>query len=123
MDAIDVEELLVSYRVPDDFLRIASALAPGTAVPRGVRRAPWAAVAVRTQRRGQVARALAARMGADVGSVGVIVPEALHDEVAADLGPGRDRGRGVALERRQPARPRARSRGSSSTRPSWSSRG
>ena len=83
---IDVEELLVSYRVPDDFLRIASALAPGTAVPRGVRAAPWVAVAVRTQRRGQVAKALAARMGADVGSVGVIVPEALHDEVAAELG-------------------------------------
>jgi PhoH-like protein len=87
VDEIDVEELLVSYRVPDDFLRIASALAPGTAVPRGVRRAPWAPVAVRTQRRGQVAKALAARMGADVGSVGVIVPEALHDEVAAELGP------------------------------------
>jgi hypothetical protein len=84
---IDVEELLVSYRVPDDFLRIASALAPGTAVPRGVRAAPWAAVAVRTQRRGQVAKALATRMQADVGSVGVIVPAALHDEVAADLGP------------------------------------
>ena len=39
--------------MPDDFLRIASALAPGAAVPRGVRRAPWAAVAVRTQRRGR----------------------------------------------------------------------
>jgi hypothetical protein len=87
VDQIDVEELLVSYRVPDDFLRIASALAPGTAVPRGVRRAPWAAVSVRTERRGAVAQALAARMHADVGSVGVIVPEALHDEVAADLGP------------------------------------
>jgi hypothetical protein len=34
-----------------------------------------------------VARELAARMQADVGSVGVIVPEALHDDVAADLGP------------------------------------
>jgi DNA helicase IV len=88
VDRIDIEELLVSYRVPDDFLRIASALAPGTtAVPRGVRRAPWAAVAVRTQRRGELARELAARMQADVGSVGVIVPEALHDAVAADLGP------------------------------------
>ena len=41
VDEIDVEELLVSYRVPDDFLRIAAALAPGTAVPRGVRQAPW----------------------------------------------------------------------------------
>src|SRR6185436_5784456 len=87
VDEIDVEELLVSYRVPDDFLRIASALAPGTTVPRGVRQAPWAAVAVRTQRRGQVAKVLAERMAADVGSVGVIVPEALHDEVAAELGP------------------------------------
>jgi len=73
--------------VPDDFLRIASVLARGTAVPRGVRRAPWAAVAVRTQRRGEVARELAARMRADVGSVGVIVPDALHDELAAALGP------------------------------------
>ena len=106
VDRIDVEELLVSYRVPDDFLRIASALAPGTAVPRGVRQAPWAAVAVRTQRRGQVAQALAARMEADVGSVGVIVPAALHDERGRGPRAGRDRGRGVALERRQPARPR-----------------
>jgi DNA helicase IV len=86
VDRIDIEELLVSYRVPDDFLRIASGLAPGAAVPRGVRRAPWAAVAVRTQRRVEVAHELAARMQADVGSVGVIVPEALHAEVAADLG-------------------------------------
>jgi DNA helicase IV len=88
VDRVDIEELLVSYRVPDDFLRIASALAPGTAaVPRGVRQAPWAAVAVRAQRRGEVTRELAARMQADVGSVGVIVPEALHDAVAAELGP------------------------------------
>ena len=73
--------------MPDDYLRIASLLAAGSAVPRGVRRAPWAAVAVRTQRRGELARELATRMAADVGSVGVIVPEALHDEVAAALGP------------------------------------
>ena len=108
--------------MPDDFLRIASALAPGTAVPRGVRAAPWAAVAVRTQRRGQVARALAARMQADVGSVGVIVPAALHDEMAADLGP-------VATEAEESLSSGVnllgleRSRGSSSTRPSCSSRG
>jgi DNA helicase IV len=86
VERIDVEELLVSYRVPDDFLRIASVLALGTAVPRGVRRAPWAPVSVRTQARAAVARELAARMRADVGSVGVIVPEALHDDVAAELG-------------------------------------
>ena len=87
VDEIDVEELLVSYRVPDDFLRIASALAPGTAVPRGVRR--------RRGPRWRCGRSGAGRWrgrsrhgcGADVGSVGVIVPEALHDEVAAELGP------------------------------------
>jgi len=87
VDRLEVEELLVSYRVPDDFLRIASALVPGTAVPRGVRQAPWPAVAIRTGRIGAVAGELAVRMAADVGSVGVIVPAALHDDVAASVGP------------------------------------
>jgi DNA helicase IV len=88
VDSLAVEELLVSYRVPDDFLRIASAFAPGAAVPEGVRRAPWAAVAVRTERPGAVAAELAARMAGDVGSVGVIVPAALREGVAAAFGPG-----------------------------------
>jgi hypothetical protein len=47
--------------------KLASVPGPGTAVPRGVRRAPWAAVAARTRRRAEVAQELAARMQADVG--------------------------------------------------------
>ncbi len=80
---VEVEELLVSYRVPDDFLRIAAPLAPGAAVPEGVRRAPWAAVSVRAapERLGALAAALAARMGSEVGSVGVITPAALRERV------------------------------------------
>ena len=85
IERIDIEELLVSYRVPDDFLRIAATLRPEAAVPQGVRSAPWPAVAVRTDRPGPVAAELAARMEAEVGSVGVIVPAALHDDVAAAL--------------------------------------
>jgi PhoH-like protein len=83
-----IEELLVSYRVPDDFLRIAAALDPGTAVPRGVRQAPWGPVAVRAADVGPIAVALAQRMAADVGSVGVVVPAALHDAVASAFGGG-----------------------------------
>jgi superfamily I DNA/RNA helicase len=82
---VTIAELLVSYRVPDDFLRIAAALHPEAAVPAGVRRAPWAAVAVATRDVGEAARELAARMAADVGSVGVIVPGAARDEVASAL--------------------------------------
>jgi hypothetical protein len=54
-------------------------------VPEGVRSAPWPAVSVRTDEVGPVAAALAARMADEVGSVGVIVPAALHDAVAAEL--------------------------------------
>jgi DNA helicase IV len=86
VERLDIEELLVSYRVPDDFLQVAAPLAPGTAVPRGVRRAPWPAVRVRTEELGRVADDLAKRMAADVGSVGVVVPAALHDAVAAAFG-------------------------------------
>jgi DNA helicase IV len=82
VERIEIDELLVSYRVPDDFLRIASTLHPEAAVPQGVRSAPWPAVSVRTERVGAVAAELAARMEAEVGSVGVIVPTALHDAVA-----------------------------------------
>jgi hypothetical protein len=85
VDRIDIEELLVSYRVPDDFLRIAATLRPDAAVPEGVRSAPWPAVSVRTDEVGPVASALAARMADEVGSVGVIVPAGLHDAVAAEL--------------------------------------
>jgi superfamily I DNA/RNA helicase len=77
VDELAIEELLVSYRVPDDFLRIAATLAPDAAVPEGVREAPWPAVSVRTSSGalGTVAAALAERMAADVGSVGVVTPE------------------------------------------------
>jgi hypothetical protein len=77
VDRLEIEELLISYRVPDDFLRIASALSPDAAVPEGVREAPWPAVSVKTasDRLGVVALALAAQMAADVGSVGVAAPE------------------------------------------------
>jgi DNA helicase IV len=85
VDRIDIEELLVSYRVPDDFLRIAATLRPEAAVPEGVRSAPWPAVSVRTDEVGPVASELAARMADEVGSVGVIVPAGLHDAVAAEL--------------------------------------
>jgi DNA helicase IV len=88
VDRVAIEELLVSYRVPDDFLRIAATLHPEAAVPQGVRRAPWAAVAVTVDaaRLGAVAAELAARMAADVGSVGVIVPAAARSAVEATIG-------------------------------------
>jgi DNA helicase IV len=82
VDRLEIDELLVSYRVPDDFLRIAAALHPEAAVPKGVRSAPWPAVSVPTERVGAVAAELAERMEAEVGSVGVIVPAAVHDGVA-----------------------------------------
>jgi hypothetical protein len=80
---IAIEELLISYRVPDDFLRLAATLHPEAAVPQGVRAAPLEAVAVRTDDLGAAAAGLATRFEAEVGSVGVIIPTALHDAVAA----------------------------------------
>jgi hypothetical protein len=88
VESIRIEELLVSYRVPDDFLRIAAPVAPGASVPEGVRQAPWPAVRVRTapERLGTVALALAARMRDEVGgSVGVVVPAALRDHLDASF--------------------------------------
>jgi DNA helicase IV len=81
VERIEIDELLISYRVPDDFLRIAATLHPEAAVPQGVRSAPWPAVSVLTDRVGKVAAELAARMESEVGSVGVIVPAAVHDAV------------------------------------------
>jgi superfamily I DNA/RNA helicase len=86
VDRLEIDELLISYRVPDDFLRIAATLHPDAAVPAGVRRAPWAAVAVATERVGAVTAELAARMAADVGSVGVVAPAAAREPAAAALG-------------------------------------
>ena len=78
-------ELLVSYRVPDDFVRIAATLHPDAAVPKGVRHAPRAAVALATPRVGEAVAGLAARMAADAGSVGVVAPAAARDAVAEAL--------------------------------------
>jgi len=86
----DVAELRVSYRVPDDFLRLAATVAPAgaTVQPRGVREARWPAVAVRTapdalpQLVAAVARVLAER----VGSVGVLAAEVHRAALAAALG-------------------------------------
>jgi DNA helicase IV len=97
VDRIDIEELLVSYRVPDDFLRIAATLRPEAAVPQGVRSAPWPAVSVRTDDVGPVAAELAERMADEVGSVGVIVPAGLHDAVAAELAGATDPEEGDAV--------------------------
>jgi hypothetical protein len=85
VDRLEIAELLISYRVPDDFLRIAASLSPDAAVPEGVRDAPWPAVSVQTSRDelGTVAFELATRMAADVGSVGVAAPEAVRDVVDA----------------------------------------
>ena len=69
-----VRDLLVSYRVPEDFLRVAATVAPdgGANAPRGVRDAP---VARRGDRGAGGARCprsreeVAARLAATVGSV------------------------------------------------------
>src|SRR4051794_32631404 len=46
----ETRELELSYRVPDDFLKLAAGIAEaGTRVPRGARRAPWPPVGARAQ--------------------------------------------------------------------------
>jgi len=82
----EVSELEVSYRVPEDFLRIAAAVVkkmgpPTPTVPRGVRDAPWPAVAFSTQDIPAKVAELVARM-ASVGSVAVVAPDAWHDALA-----------------------------------------
>jgi DNA helicase IV len=76
VETFATRELELSYRVPDDFLRLAAGIADeGTRVPRGVRRAPWPPVAVRTAEHEALAAAvarLAQRMARDVGSVGIV---------------------------------------------------
>jgi AAA domain-containing protein len=81
-------ELELSYRVPDDFLQLAAGVADeGTRVPRGVRRAPWPPVAVAAGAAdlGGLVATLAARMAADVGSVGVVAPPGRLAAVRAAL--------------------------------------
>jgi DNA helicase IV len=83
-------ELRLSYRVPHDFLQVASGL-PGIkpSVPKGVRRAPWPPVAVRAQAGavGSTTMRLAARMAQDVGSVGVVAPAPRMAQVRDALEP------------------------------------
>ena len=83
-------ELLLSYRVPQDFLQVASGL-PGIkpTIPTGVRRAPWPPVAVRVRAGaiGTTTVRLATRMAQDVGSVGVVAPAAWMPQVRAALEP------------------------------------
>jgi DNA helicase IV len=83
-------ELRLSYRVPHDFLRIASEL-PGIepSIPKGVRVAPWPPVSVRARADevGSTTMRLAARMVRDVGSVGVVAPATQMAQVRAALEP------------------------------------
>ncbi|HET6551785.1 MAG TPA: hypothetical protein VFG79_25175, partial [Solirubrobacter sp.] len=100
VDAHELSELTISYRVPNDFLALAGTLLPpGAPAPRGVREAPFPAVVVRVGNLGAGAAEQAAWMARDVGSVGVVAPraaveavrEALTDFVDATraaLGPG-----------------------------------
>ena len=83
-------ELLLSYRVPSDFLQLAAALPDiQAAIPEGVRQAPWPPVAVRAQASavGATIAGLAQAMSRDVGSVAVVTPEPWMDEVSAALAP------------------------------------
>jgi DNA helicase IV len=87
VDTFDVSELEVSYRVPNDFLRIAGALLPpGAPAPRGVRDAPFPARAVHAAELGAATAAEARRLAEVVdGSVGVVAPHEHMDAVRAAL--------------------------------------
>src|SRR3954453_23288287 len=81
-----VSELKISYRVPSDFLELAGALLPeGAPAPRGVRDAPFPAVAIDTGDLGASAARIAARFADEVGSVGVCVPHVHMNAVRAAL--------------------------------------
>ena len=80
VERFETRELELSYRVPDDFLRLAAGVAePGTRVPQGVRRAPWGPVAVEADEAavGAVVALMCERMAREVGSVAVVVPPGL----------------------------------------------
>jgi DNA helicase IV len=89
VDAFADRELELSYRVPDDFLRLAARVADaGTLVPRGVRRAPWPPVAIAARSVngvGALVVAIALQMSQDVGSVGVVAPHERIDAVRVAL--------------------------------------
>jgi DNA helicase IV len=88
VERFETRELELSYRVPDDFLRLAATVADaGTRVPRGVRRAPWPPVALRAGEAalGAVVARLGDRMARDVGSVAVVAPPGRAATVRAGL--------------------------------------
>src|SRR4051794_31195498 len=75
VDTHEVSELVISYRVPNEFLTIAGRLLPeGAPAPEGVRSAPIEPVAVLTTDIGAAVAAEATRLSAAVGSVGVVAP-------------------------------------------------
>jgi DNA helicase IV len=88
VDTFATHELQVSYRVPHDFLRLASGL-PGIEprIPKGVRSAPWPPVAIRADADaiGSTTVRVAARMAQDVGSVGVVTPAVQMPQIRAAL--------------------------------------
>ncbi|MGA2014422.1 MAG: ATP-binding domain-containing protein [Solirubrobacteraceae bacterium] len=86
--AFAARDLLISYRVPDDFLRLAAELAGVTAdVPEGVRHAQWPPVAVLAARPaiGETVVRLAAAMSEAVGSVAIVTPDRWLTEMRAAL--------------------------------------
>jgi DNA helicase IV len=88
VESFVTRELELSYRVPDDFLRLAARVAhPGARVPQGVRRAPWPPVAVEADEAavGAVVALLGERMARDVGSVAIVGAPHNHEAVRAGL--------------------------------------
>jgi DNA helicase IV len=86
VDAFDVSELVISYRVPNEFLEIAGMLLPeGAPAPRGVREAPLPPVALSTSDVGATVASEALRLREAVGSVGVVAPLVLLDAVRDGL--------------------------------------
>jgi DNA helicase IV len=88
LPACRLEELRVSYRVPEDFIALASRVrSAGVAAPRGVRRAPQPpqALSATPDELGDRVCAVAERLASEVGSVGVVCPDRPWPAVAAAL--------------------------------------
>jgi DNA helicase IV len=90
VERFEARELELSYRVPDDFLRLAAGIADaGTRVPRGVRRAPQPPVFARADddaELGALVAELAERLREEVvGSVGVVCAHNRLDAMRAAL--------------------------------------
>jgi DNA helicase IV len=83
----EVAELEVSYRVPGDFLALAATVAPAGAArtPRGVRDAPWPAIAVATDDLAGAVGTVARALRAGVGSVGIVAADVHRGPLAAAL--------------------------------------